>query len=263
LPNGQVYQGTTTKFGPDFSTTLQWYETVANSNYKAMQMSVERKAADVTFVPAYTYSKSIDNASAQGDWLNYLNYRLSRALSGFDMKHNFVASYNWAIPFDRMFKGGSKRWTQGWNASGITRFTSGLPVKISQSGDLDLTGRSGLDMPNVIAPVTFQNPRNAGPDGRPNTYFSTSSFTSEALGTIGDANRRFFYGPGIVNMDFGLSKTVPFTESKSIQIRAEFSNIFNHTNFNNPHGSFSSSTFGEITSVKAPRIGQVSMRFLW
>jgi hypothetical protein len=228
-----------------------------------MQMPVERNAADVTFVLASTYSKSIDNASAQGDWVNYLNYRLSRALSGFDMKHNFVASYNWAIPFDRMFKGGSKRLTQGWNATGITRFTTGLPVKISRSGDLDLTGRSGLDLPNVIAPVTCQNPRNAGPDGRPNTCFSTSSFTSEALGTIGDANRRFFYGPGIVNTDVGPSKTVPFTESTSIQIRAEFFNIFNHTNFNNPHGSFSSSRSGEITSDKVPRIGQVCMRFRW
>ena len=264
LPSGEKVYGTTTAFPKEFSSVLQWNETVANSNYNALQVTAERKASDLTFLVSYTWSKSIDNASIQGDYMNHLNHRLTRALSAFDMAHNFVASYNWAIPFDRAFSSLPRRLTGGWNLSGITRLTTGLPVKINQgSGDIALLGRSGLDTPNIVAPVVIQDPRNAGPDGRLNTYFLKSSFVSENLGVIGNSNRRFFHGPGIVSTDFGMSKAIPVRESSSVQIRAEFFNIFNHANFNNPSGNFSSGTFGLVTSAKAPRIGQISARFVW
>jgi hypothetical protein len=265
LPNGSKVQGTTTNFPyPYFSSKLQYYTTIGNSNYNALQVSVERKAADVTLLLAYTYSKAIDSGTADGEYLNPYNYSLSRALSAFDMTHNFVASYNWAIPFDRWFTGAPRRLTQGWSVSGITRFTTGLPITLSQSGgDLSLIGRSSIDMPNAVAPVVIQDARNAGPNGRPNMYFMPSSFSSEVLGTIGNANRRFFHGPGLLNTDFGLSKNIRVTEGTEFQIRAEFFNIFNHTQFNNPIGNFSSSTFGEVTSARPPRIGQISAKFVW
>ena len=58
-------------------------------------------------------------------------------------------------------------------------------------------------------------------------------------------------------------KRIPITESISFMIRAEFFNIFNHTQFNNPTGNFSSGTFGEVTTARAPRIGQISAKFFW
>jgi hypothetical protein len=147
--------------------------------------------------------------------------------------------------------------------TGITRLSTGLPVQISQgSGDYSLTGSSNTDEPDVVAPVVIQNARNSGPTG-PNTYFLPTSFTSGPLGTFGDSNRSFFSGPGIVNTDFALMKRIPITESISFMIRGEFFNIFNHTQFNNPVGNFSSSQFGEVTSARAPRIGQISAKFLW
>jgi hypothetical protein len=116
-------------------------------------------------------------------------------------------SYNWAIPFDRAFSGLPKRLTQGWNISGITRFSTGLPVQISQgSGDYSLTGSSATDVPNVIAPVVIQNVRKSGPTG-PNTFFLPTSFASGPLGTFGDSNRSFFSGPGIVT-DFAMMKSI-------------------------------------------------------
>lgn len=75
----------------------------ANSNYNSFQASVERKAADMTFLAAYTFGKVLDDASTFGDLMNFTNYRLSCSLSSFDVTHNFVASYNWALPFDRTF----------------------------------------------------------------------------------------------------------------------------------------------------------------
>ena len=78
-----------------------------------------------------------------------------------------------------------------------------------------------------------------------------------------DSSRRFFHGPGFNNWDFGLHKNTRITERTTLQFRAEFFNIFNHAQFNNPNGNFTSSQFGVVTSAKDPRIGQLSMKFLW
>ena len=145
--------------------------------------------------------------------------------------------------------------------TGISRFSTGFPVTLGEGDDRALTA-IGFDFPNVVSNVQIQNPRNGGPNG-PNTYFLPNSFTTETLGVTGNAAARFFHGPGIINTDFGLGKRIPITESKAIQIRAEFFNIFNHTNFNNPVGNIASSQFGEVTSAQAPRIGQISAKFIF
>jgi hypothetical protein len=263
LPDGSLVHGTRTTLGPDFGYGNTYTRNSANSNYNAFQVTAERKAADVTFLVAYTFSKALDDASAFGDLMNFTNYRLSRGLSTFDVTHNFVASYTWAVPFDRAFSSAPKRLTQGWNIFGITHLATGFPIHISQrNGDLSLVGSSSTDEPNIVGPVVTQNARNPGPNG-PNTYFLPSAFVSGPYGTFGDANRRFFHGPGLNNTDFGLSKRIPIKESMAIDIRGEYFNIFNHTQFNNPNGNFSSSLFGVVTSARSPRIGQVSARFSW
>jgi hypothetical protein len=275
LPNGTKVYGTRTSLGPNycadsipthlcFGNSTSYLANVANSNYNSFQVTVERKAADVTFLAAYTFSKGIDDASALGDWINFENFRLSRGLSTTDVRHNFVASYNWSIPFDRAFGSLPKRLTQGWNVTGITRLSTGFPIAISQSqGDVSLTGDGyWAYQPDVVGKVVTQDPHKPGPNG-PNTYFLPDAFTSAALGSTGTANRRFFHGPGIVNTDFGMSKRIPIHESMAIEIRGEFFNIFNRANFNNPSGNFSSSLFGVVTSARDPRIGQVSGKFIW
>lgn len=265
LPNGQQVVGTRTFLGPAFSQNNSFTANIANSNYNALEISVERRAADLTFLAAYTYSKAIDNASGFGDWVNFSNYRLSRSLSSYDLTHNFVVSYNWAIPFDRAFGKAPKRLTQGWNLNGITRFATGFPILIQQtSGDYSLIGEdpSNIDRPNLVGPVHSQDAHNPGPNG-PNTYFLPDAFTSGQLGQFGTANRQFFHGPGFANTDLGLEKITRIKESMSIQIRAEFFNIFNHTQFQNPSGDFSSGNFGVVTSARAPRIGQLSAKFNW
>jgi len=79
----------------------------------------------------------------------------------------------------------------------------------------------------------------------------------------GIVNRRFFHGPGFNNWDFGLHKVTKINERMSLLFRAEFFNLFNHAQFNNPSGNFSSGSFGVVRSAKDPRIGQLSMKFLW
>jgi hypothetical protein len=223
---------------------------------------VERKAADLTFLGAYTYSKAMDNSSGFGEWTNFTNNRLSRSLSSYDLTHHFVFSYNWALPLDRAFGSLPRRLTQGWNITGVTRFATGFPITIRQSGDRSLVGSGSTDVPDFVGPLEIQDPRSPGPDGD-NQYFNQSAFRSGPLGAFGNSNRRFFHGPGINNWDFSVHKSTKLFENMALQFRVEFFNLFNHAQFNNPTGNFSSSQFGLVTSARDPRIGQVAVKLLW
>ena len=104
-------------------------------------MSTDYKIMPLTYKDgaSYTLAKAIDNSSAFNDLVNFQNHRLSRGLSDTDVHHNFVMSYIWAIPFDRAFGGLPKRLTEGWQLQGITRFATGFPIQMQQSGE-DITG---------------------------------------------------------------------------------------------------------------------------
>jgi hypothetical protein len=262
LPDGSQVFGTRPALGPSFGYGNSYTANIANSNYNSLQVSVQRKAADVTFLAAYTYSKAIDNSSAFNDWVNFTNYRLSRSLSSFDVTHNFVVSYNWAVPLNRAFGNRMPRLSRGWNLVGITRAATGFPVQLSQGQDVSLVGSSSTDVPDLVGSVRTQDPRQSGPNGA-NTYFFPDAFASGQPGKFGTANRRFFYGPGIVNFDFAVLKSTAVTESTALEFRAEFFNILNHANFENPNGNFSSSRFGLVSRARDPRIGQLSLKFLW
>jgi len=262
LPDGSQVFGTRDRLGPNFSQNNSITANVANSNYNAAEVTVERKAADITFLAAYTYSKAIDNSSGFGQWVNFSNFRLSRSLSAFDLTHNFVVSFNWSLPFERAFGSLPKRLTRGWNMTGITRFSSGLPVGISQSGDYSLVGSGNTDVPDRVGNVVIQDPRKPGPNGA-NTFFLPDAFAPGPLGQFGNSNRQFFHGPGLNNTDFGLMKRTMIREAMAFEVRAEFFNIFNHAQFMNPDGNFTNSTFGVVTSARDPRIGQLSMKFYW
>jgi hypothetical protein len=123
-----------------------------------------------------------------------------------------------------------------------------------------LAGAGGVDHPNYIGGLVINNNVRTTPN---HTYFNKSAFTAEALGTMGNANARFFHGPGINNWDMGLQKITRIRESMSAQFRAEFFSLMEHALFNNPNGNFTSSSFGRVTSAKAGRIGQMSLKFLW
>jgi hypothetical protein len=263
--SGKVYQGTRVGLGPNFgSTTAQ--KSVGNSNYNALEATLRYATTKrATVLVGYTYSKSIDQASNLGEQTNPFNAALTRVISSWDMTQNFVATYTYALPFDRLFK--RNRLTEGWSLSGTTRFTTGFPVTLSDDSDRSLRGTLGngvnnqlLDTPQMTSgPLEINtNPRN----GRP--AFNTSLFAPETLGQLGNAARRFFYGPGIANFDMQLSKTTAITESKSIDIRVEAFNVFNHAQFYGASavdGQINDPNFGSIVSAAAPRLLQAAVKF--
>ena len=104
---------------------------VANSVYHSGQVTVQGKAGDVTFLASYTIAKAIDDSSAFGELINFSNAKLSRGLSSSDVHQNFVVSYVWEMPFNRIFHR-LPRLTKGWQLQGITRFATGFPIQMGQ-----------------------------------------------------------------------------------------------------------------------------------
>jgi hypothetical protein len=245
--------------GTDNIQSNGYFTTIGNSGYNSFQVNLRHTSKRLQTLVAYTYSKAIDDASGYGEQINPVNHAASRALSAFDATHNFVVSYSYALPFDKLR--GPRQLTNGWQFSGITRFSTGLPVVIYETDDRSLLGTSytgpiilDVDTPNYTpGPLNIHNPR-SGP------YFNTSLFSLETLGQLGDSSRRFFHGPGTNNFDMALLKSTRLSERMNLEFRAEFFNIFNHAQFQNVQGNFNASNFGVAQSAAAPRIGQLALK---
>jgi hypothetical protein len=252
-----------------------YFITAGKSSYNSLQLSWKHSTSRSQFLIGYTYSKSLDNSSGYGEQINVYNPSYSRGLSAFDSTHNFVASYSYLLPLEGL--PGPSKLTHGWQISGITRFSTGLPVTIVETDDRSLqgTGFGGpivipADTPNLIAPLVITDPRKTG-----GQYFSVSSFGPVTLGQQGSANRRFFHGPGINNWDFSIAKNTQLNERLNLQFRAELFNIFNHAQFQTPGGLISfackvvtdistctqnSGSFGQVPGATEPRLGQLSLK---
>ena len=230
------------------------------SNYNSAQVNYRHTSGGLQLLLGYTFGRSFDDSSGYGEQYNPINPALSRGLSAFDSTNNFVVSYNYVLPFDRL--GGPKRLTSGWAISGITRFETGLPVTLVETDDHSLLGTSfggpivlPVDTPDQVGALDKMNPRNSSS----HYYFNPAAFASSAIGTEGDARRRFFHGPGVNNFDTALVKDTKLSELFNLQFRAEWFNVFNHTQFSTPSGILSG-TFAQVTQAAAPRIGQVSLK---
>jgi hypothetical protein len=170
------------------------------------------------------------------------------------------------MPCDKLAKGKYSRLTGGWLISGITTFTTGLPVWIRENDDRSLLGTrftgptgQGIDVPDFHpGPLNISDPRTG------QEYFNTSLFTKEPLGQLGTSNQRFFHGPGLNNWNIAILKNLRLTESKTLQFRAELFNAFNHAQFlspTSPTGNILSGAFGIVTSARDARIGQLGIKF--
>jgi len=268
IGGGQV-NGTRGPLGANFgSDALQ--STIGHANYNALELSARHTSGRLEFSAGYTYSKSLDQSSNIGEGVNPFNPALSYALSSFDVRQDFVFSYEYKLPVEQFLRSNRssiKRLIQGWSLSGITRFASGFPITMIDNGDNSLIGtnpngvnNSSIDEPDYIGePLHLnRNPRTNG-----NNYFDATAFSMNVPGTPGNAKRRFFYGPGEDNHDMAVAKKLPFGESKSLLFRIEAFNVFNHTQFNSPgsvDGNIGSSTFGNVISAAPPRIMQGALR---
>ena len=260
-----MVNGTRSPLGANFGSNAN-QSTTGNSNYNSLQLSLRHTSGPLQIFASYTYGKSLDHSSNIGEEVNPTNAALSYAVSSFDIKHNFVVSYDYSLPVERIF-GATNRWTKDWTISGITHLSTGFPITLVNNSDNSLLGanpngvnNSGVDEPEY-APGALEsnhNPRNG------NSYFNTSLFSLQPLGTPGNSPRRFFYGPGSANFDMALSKKLALSESKALLFRIEAFNVFNHAQFFGPlsvDGVLGSPSFGDVVSAAPPRLLQAALKF--
>jgi hypothetical protein len=274
-PAGTVLQGTRIGLNPslvnnsvpgNFYGNDAYVSTIGNSSYNSLQVSVKHSGKRLTLSLGYTYSKSIDQASSMADPVDPYNFKATRGLSAWDLTHNFVVSYDYQLPLERLSRR-ARFLTEGWALSGITRASTGFPVTLSTSGDNSLQGSNPngvnnryLDLPdyNGAAVDVNSNPRNGG------FFFNTTAFNPNAPGTIGTASRRSFHGPGMFNTDLALLRNFHIAESKVLQFRLETFNLLNQAQFFGPaaiNGNVDSPLFGRVVNAAPPRLMQLALKY--
>jgi hypothetical protein len=263
--NGTVVDGTR---GP-FSNAIGsdgYFANMGNSNYNALQLTLKRTKGPLTVLASYSFSKSLDWSSNLQEQVDPYDYRREYGPSAFDIRQDFVVSYNYELPLEKLFHSKS-RLAQGWALSGITRFATGLPVTFASFGDNSLMNVGNNGVNGVSIDLLDQVPGNLDINHNPRNgepYFNTALFSPNAEGTLGNSARREIYGPGMDNFDMALHKMTKIGESRLLELRFEAFNAFNHTQFFGPsavNGNIDSSTFGYVTQSSAPRISQVAAKF--
>jgi hypothetical protein len=261
-----------------------------------------RFSRGLQFSASYTFSKSIDNASNPGGgansngsldrsggldtanvWGNQLNPRANRGLSDYDRTHYFVFSSVWNLPEPSFARGSvaTRVLFSNWQVSGIVTAMSGLPVDIFDPTGGLLYGLFGA-RPNWAPGASAKIAKNSVPAGY---YFNPLAFSqamvqpgqpipsvhdptavvdpaAEAGTDIGNVGRNVLRGPDQSNLDFSVGKRFPLAESKALEFHADFFNLLNHPNRDNPVSDISTADFGKVLSFSSsPRIVQIALKF--
>ncbi len=250
---------------PQFGN-ITFQDAVGNSNYNGLLTKLQQRlSGGLSFLVSYTYGKSIDNTPgtpynvtpSRSSAMDPRNLRLERGLSGFDIRHRFVFSPVYELPFGKgkPFLNSNRYlgWVVGgWEASGILTLQTGRPF----------TAFVSTDNANVLGNVDRPLRIGDGNDG-PKTvqqWINASAFVVAPAGTFGNAGRNILIGPGFKTLDFMLSRVFTITERVSLQFRAESFNIANHPNFDLPSQNVNVPGFGSITQAEAPRQNQFGLK---
>jgi outer membrane receptor protein involved in Fe transport len=244
-------------------------DTIANSNYNGLQVSVEKNYSHgLLFQASYTFSKAIDQGASFENELNPVDPRATRGISLLSAKNRFVFSPVWELPIPK-HEGLTGKAVNGWQVSAIITYQSGFPIRIQDQNDSELQSSiffESTNTPYQTAPVQFLNPKTNG-----GAWFNAANFCDpvvstscpQNLGTFGNTPHALCCGPALSNTDLVIAKKTPITERINTEFRAEFYNAWNHTQFTNPDGNFSDSTFGQVLKARDPRVMQFGLKFLF
>jgi len=246
---------------------VAWIDNAYNSNYHGLLLSINRRFANnLQFGFSYTFSKFMDYTGIPID--NNLR-TWSYGFDGSDQTHNAVLNLTYALPNVSRQLNGNKlvKWVlDDWNLSGIAQWVSGTPAAISFSTvqGTDLTGGGDGQRVNVVG-----DPNANGSTF--NAWFNPAAFAVQGKGDRGTAGKYSVRNPGVNNTDLALSKRFPLkSEKRNITFRWEAYNAFNHTQYSGINtgarfdlttGAQTNTLFGQVSSTRAPRIMQGSLRF--
>jgi hypothetical protein len=254
---------------PQFSNVSIIAADVGKSNYHGVNFGVDKRYSNgLLFKANYTYSKFIDNVASRnelagfpgtGAFTDYYNQASDRGLSGNDIRHRFIWSSIYELPFGhgRRFPASSTILNAaigGWSAGFIAELRSGTPLSAIELTNNTSSFSDGV-RPNVVGDPNLSTDRPLSQ--KLAQWFNTSAFAAPGRYTFGNAGRTFGEGPGAVNLDASVLKDFSVTEQSVLQIRVEALNVLNHANFANPDTRRGSATFGQVTSLVSGNQGRL------
>lgn len=267
---------------PQLANTTTWFSQGVSS-YNALEVDVRRAfSGGLQFRGTYTYAKSLDDgtawnssvgANAPGFVMYPANPKLDWGPSTTDVRHLAAINATYELPIGRgelLFRnidGWRDKLASGWSLSGIETLQSGFPF----TPQLGFNSTNNGDSRNPIRPSWNPNFSGAVILGSPSQYFNPNAFVVPDSGTYGNVSRDSMTGPGLVQLDLALSKTTALLEKAHLQLRAEFFNVLNHTNFATPNTVVFSSaspspspTAGVITATStSSRQVQLGLKILF
>ncbi len=221
----------------DFQRNVRSDKSVGNSTYHALQVKAERRmASGLTFLTAYTWSHSISGPSDIGGQVgggsfigspqDVYNHANERSTSGFDLRHRFVTTFLYELPFFKGSRGLTRAMLGGWQVSTIVTLQGGYPAPAL--ANRDTTGTGVQSRPDQVA---GQNGNLDGDERSWDRWFNTSAFQVAPFGRFGTSSRTDSIRlPGIINQDFSMNKSFQIRERMRFQLRTEVFNLFNHYN---------------------------------
>ena len=257
------------------------YESAGSSSYHSLQTSFQRRYSKGLTVSAnYTYSHSIDDATTLsyegqegfGNADPFAIQKFETGNSDLDLRHRFVGTVTYELPFGKNFVGAKKMALAGWQANTVLIWNSGSPFSITDN----FTGFAnsvfngiggGPTRPNQIAPATLSNPSIG-------EWFNPAAFVIPPLGTIGNTPRNSLYGPSFRHFDLSIFKDFTLTERVKLQFRAEAFNLTNTPSYfvaNNQNDAPTTNAvqgagFGKIVITNpnyAPRALQLALKLIF
>jgi hypothetical protein len=231
-----------------------------SSIYHSMQLKLEQRfTAGLTYLIAYTWSKSLDNGSGlfPGDnpsvsssfrLQNLYDMRGERALSADDQAHRFTAAYTYDLPWGpgRTILNSDSFWAKAfgsWQLGGFVLMRSGLPFGIDSTQNTT-DSQGGRQRANRVADGRLDRSERTL-----SRFFDTAAFVNPPQYQFGNSPRNVLRSPGLVNFDVALSKNFPITESMRLDFRAEAFNLTNTPAFSFPGGTVGTSAYGVISST--------------
>ncbi len=239
-PDGQLFfPNNAPRLNPAFGNIFLRKQD-GQSFYNSVQIKMERRfSRGFQLQASYTFKRSVDDTSTSHGATDFgliqvvqhpFDRKYERGLSNFDGRQSFVMNYSYELPFAKQAKGIAGTLLKQWQLAGIASAASGQPFFPIVGFDIaNLKPSNQATRPN-LAPGRSNNPVLGGPD----RYFDPSAFVLRPAGDVGNLGRNTIIGPGVVNVDFVLSKNFAPTERLRVQFRSEFFNALNRANFSNP-----------------------------
>ena len=225
---------------------IRTVQTRYNSNYHALQLTGERRFANgLGFLASYSWSKSLSNVDAQfGTPTDIRNIDRDRGPAGFNAPRRLVTSFMYELPF-KSTNGALNHVVGGWQVNGILSLYDGFPMRVTSPNTLNCC---------TAYPDRIGDGRLSRGEQTLQRFFDVDAFIRPGPQQFGDAGRNILFGPGTKNLDFSIFKEFFFSEDKRrrLQFRAEFFNLSNTPQFNNPTTNIGSPNAGRIRSAASP-----------